>query len=670
MTQSGEMRRGWIEAWRRRVTARGASSRREVWLGAILLIGALSYLRGLANGFVSDDDVLIVTNYRLAQWSFLWKSLAHASTGSSYRYRPLLSIWFGLNYHLFGLWAPGWHALALAAHLAVVWLLYKVAARLAGDAWTGLAAALLFAVMPVNAESVAWVGGAGSLMAGGFELGALYLVMEKDEGERTRLGRWLGACALFAAALLSHEIAMSFPALVGAYALLLAHGEERKTDAPAWMRSRRLLRALVWMAPFALELSAYLVLRRLVLGFWTTDPLAAPNQAALKEVLLTEPWVIAAYLSMLVLPWWAGPAHRVMFIERAGALEFWGPLAALPALGVGFWLLTRKSPRRRLYLFCVLWMAMAITPVLDLAGLRKSGLVHDSYLYLASAGWCVLVGDLLARWQRRGATSRQMALGALAAAAAACAIALLHVQSYWHDDIAFFTHCVEVFPDAEALHGGLGIALGARGDLAGEKRELETAVGLDPSDGVARYQLGVVNVQLGSLSEGAKDIAESIRLMPHPAPESYVSLAQLQAMQGDQSRSEATLKYAEALPGGAKPVGLARADVMLWRRDGAQAETILRPLTARYADDPVVWRELGIALALQGRAEEALGDYRHALELDPGDSTARLLLAKTLHAMGRGDEALEQCSLLLAASPNDAQAQALMAEIKRSASPH
>ena len=69
------------------------------------------------------------------------------------------------------------------------------------------------------------------------------------------------------------------------------------------------------------------------------------------------------------------------------------PLAALATLGVGLQCAIRRHPHRRLYLFCAVWMGVTIAPVMDLKALPPQMLIQDRYLYLTSAGWCVMVGD-------------------------------------------------------------------------------------------------------------------------------------------------------------------------------------------------------------------------------------------------------------------------------------
>ncbi len=146
----------------------GRVKRRTPWAGretlfavGILIATFLAYLDTLALGFVFDDHVLIVTNDSIRSWryfptyftSHIW-SFRYPHLLANY-YRPLFLTWLRLNDALFGLHAWGWHLTSVLAHVAVTWLVYRLALRLTRDAWMAGVAALIFGLHPVHAEAVA-----------------------------------------------------------------------------------------------------------------------------------------------------------------------------------------------------------------------------------------------------------------------------------------------------------------------------------------------------------------------------------------------------------------------------------------------------------------------------------------------------------------------------------
>ncbi|MFZ0890516.1 MAG: hypothetical protein WA005_18905 [Candidatus Binataceae bacterium] len=395
-------------------------------LGAVLLVAALTYLRCLGNGFVFDDQNLIVHNSAIGQWSFLWKSLTRDEywfTNLGYvtrsRYRPLLLVWFWLNYHIFGLSPAGWHATAVAVHLVAVWMVFKVALRLTEDRQASLLAALLFALTPVHAQAVVWITALGVVFSTALGLAAFYLFTRRAEAWWRN---WSAALALCAGSLLSHDSALVFPGLVSLYSFLYETDGPRAAPGPmsVWARIRG---ALLSGAPFAIEVLLYLVVRWLVLGFVVTGSAHPPNSLSNAQAMLTLPGVLVTYLVMLAVPWLAGPDHRVLVVQSPTSAWFYLPVAGLVALGGVFLVALRNHPRRRLYLFCAGWVGVALLPMMDLKVLYQ--LVSDTYLYLPSVGWCVLLGDWVVRFapqERVRATRRLHGHGCTAGDLRGCAL--------------------------------------------------------------------------------------------------------------------------------------------------------------------------------------------------------------------------------------------------------
>ncbi|HVN64053.1 MAG TPA: hypothetical protein VMT58_05415, partial [Candidatus Binataceae bacterium] len=333
------------------------------WVAGAGLIAALTataivFCRSLENQFVFDDREMIVLNRYLGNWSFLLKSLvndswwfrdpAHLPQGSYYR--PIQDIWLWMNFHLFALNPTGWHLASLAVHLIVVWLVFRVASILAGDTKTGAAAALLFGLMPIHAEAVVWATAAPIPLAAAFELGALDSYL--------RGGRRAVSLALFAGALLSHESAVAFPLLIVAYALLFGPAQTQDGSYSASLRT-----ALAVAFPYLLETVAYLALRWWILGL-TVGPVRS-NRLSVLEAIWTFPSAIAAYGEIMTIPWFAGPAHGLEIVRSAGGPGFFVPAIAIAGLCAAIVFLLNASPRSRLYLFCAVWILIAIAPALN-----------------------------------------------------------------------------------------------------------------------------------------------------------------------------------------------------------------------------------------------------------------------------------------------------------------
>src|SRR5260370_25676048 len=109
--------------------------------GVPLLLTLAAYLPSLHNGFVYDDRYMVAGNPFIGEWSFIWKSFTHdlswfadpSSLPPSFYYLPFEDAWLALNYHLFGLNPPGWHATMIVVQLVGVYLVYRLAQQLTPD---------------------------------------------------------------------------------------------------------------------------------------------------------------------------------------------------------------------------------------------------------------------------------------------------------------------------------------------------------------------------------------------------------------------------------------------------------------------------------------------------------------------------------------------------------
>ncbi len=647
---------------------------RSQWLalGSILAITALVYLRSLGNGFVSDDRFMTEGNPHIGEWSFLWKSLIseewwfRATPGS--RYKPLVDIWFGLDYHIFGLNPPGWHATSIAVHLIAVWLVFEIAARLTRDRQTGLLAALVFALLPVHTAAVAWISAISLLLGAVFEFAAFYAFITRDVAPRRNL---ILALTLYAAALGSHESAVAFPALVGLYVFFFESrrptASDSRTAGELW---QQLQLTLMRTAPFLAEALLYMVVRRLVLGFFVLHTVSGSTT----QTLLTIPRVLMTYLLVLPALSTAGFAHRqlmvtdpqqAIFVTSAFSPDFWVPVLALATLAAGFVFLVRRSGRRGLYLFCAGWILIAIAPLLNLKGIVHEMFVQDDYLYLASLGWCVMFADFVIHAARRWAGARQrLVWGGAAVLLALYAVTVWSAQGLWHDNGALFARCVKVFPEAVSCHSALGAFYKLNGNLTLAEREFSEAIRLDPeASAYSLFHLGGTHAMQGKYAQASDEMARAIGQTGGAGIADYLILARTADLAGELDRVEKALNAIEALPGGREEAALARAEMKIAHNDPAGAETILQGLTASNPADDEVWSTLGLALLSQKRYEQALSAYQRAAKLSPNDNLPHFFLAKIFHLMGRDQEALAQCRLALALEPNDGMTKALMAQI-------
>ncbi len=230
--------------------------------GAALVVAAVAVLgnvTALESDFLGDDfgyvrlfhDKPLLTFWRLGDVSEgIWGQPLD-------ELRPVFALSFKLGLLLHGPSARGFLADNLALHALCSLLLFALVRRLApGRVRPALLAGLVFALLPVHAEPLAWITGKVDSLPTLFYLATLLLFVYWRGGAGRRA--YAGALGLYAVGVFSKEILVTLPAVLLAFDLLLA----RPRAELAWRR--RLLALAAVHAPFACVAAGFLGLRRLV----------------------------------------------------------------------------------------------------------------------------------------------------------------------------------------------------------------------------------------------------------------------------------------------------------------------------------------------------------------------------------------------------------------------
>jgi hypothetical protein len=241
------------------------------------------------------------------------------------------------------------HLMNVALHAANGLLALAVARVVAGlELTTATLAALLFVVLPIQAESVAWVTGRVDSMPAFFYMTAflLYVLWRQREGSKLY---WASVAAFFIALFTKQNAITLGPALV-LYDVLLA----RRPLRVSWDWLRPFL-------PFIVLTLGYLALRYVLFG------------EVARESQLTES-NLEYFASLLV-----RHVRRMVF----GAVSHGSPLLAAVA-GLLVAALLWAAPR--VTTFFLMWWVLCVAPVVVAA--------YESprHIYLASVAWAILLG--------------------------------------------------------------------------------------------------------------------------------------------------------------------------------------------------------------------------------------------------------------------------------------
>jgi tetratricopeptide (TPR) repeat protein len=516
--------------------------------GLALLLAVASYWPALEYGFIYDDTQQIVENPALKSWSYLrqyfaanvWEGVFPGGGGDYYR--PLFLLWLRLNYILFKGAPWGWHLTSLLAHMAATGMFFLVVRRWTGDGVVAGWGALLFSVHPIHIEAVAWVSAVPEVLFTVAGLGAIYsYVRWRREQRRVLL---LVSVMLYGIALFTKETAIVVWPMIAACDWWL------ERDCRLGVRPTSVLATVKKQVPFALVTAVYIgqrlhALRGLVGGEATFT---------VGEGLRIAPSLVWFYLRRLVIPSGLSPIYSDSRTVSIAAPQFYLPLIAVCAVAVGLFLWGRKS---RAAAFSGLLLGISLLPpLIGVWVFRRHDLAHDRYLYLPSAGGCMLLALALRTATHCGKSPAAMKvrwLGHLTIVAAVLglAFAVRAQEPPYRNNLALFTRAVQISPDNAMAWGLLGEELMTLGRYPEGIAAFHRAHASEPDEFLTNYRLGAAYYLLQDMASAEGFFQRAVNSYREREVISYhyalYRLGLSQYAQGKMSVAEATLRRAVEL---------------------------------------------------------------------------------------------------------------------------
>jgi hypothetical protein len=337
-----------------------------------------------------------------------------------------------------------YHTGSLILHLVSVLLVFAILRLLSENVWASLGGAMLYALHPVQVESVAWASGAKDLLCGLLSLCAIYQYILFARSELAGRRRWSHyACGGFALllAMLSKPSAMVVPVLVAAVDLFILRRPWRKVALSA--------------AGWGLLVLPLAIVARLVQTVYAVAPVAWWRRPAVAAD------AVVFYLGKLVWPVALSADYGrrpAIVLSNWGGL--WALLAVVIATGLAIWIWRSRIARPWVAGAAVIFVA-ALGPVLGLTPFmfQYTSTVADHYLYLAMFGPALLATWALVRYR-----SRALAGGCIVALAA-LGIRSHGQLTHWHDDQAVWQHTLAVCPDSFVAPTNLAACLGREANV-------------------------------------------------------------------------------------------------------------------------------------------------------------------------------------------------------------
>lgn len=581
-----------------------------VVLGLLVAVGLIYAQTGRFEFICYDDFDYISKNPQVlsglsaenAAWAF-------GFDGPS-QWHPLTWLSHQLDCEFWGKNPRGHHLTNAAIHAASAVLLFWSLGKLTGMFWPSAFVAMVFAVHPVNVESVAWMAQRKNLLSGMFGILTLgcYAIYARRGGWKS----YLAVAASLTLGLLSKPMVVTVPCVLLLLDLwplgrvrISEHGPGGKfVHSGGSVLPARATRPRSW---------TFLVLEKLPLLALCVASIACTmacrptqNLVAWREevVPLSYQWLqvpisYASYLRRVL--WPATVSLGTVQTSYTDISGLWVPAVGTAGiLAAVSWIAWRWRTRTPEVLVGWLWFLGTLVPVI---GIWQTGAqqVASRYLYLPLVGLAVgLTWLVRGEWIRRGWRTAWLACPATIIIGAFAAKSHSETE-YWQDSVTLFGHVLDEVGDDHVAHLSLGIELQRRGKL-----------------------------------DDAYEHFEAAHRMAPEAPQDRHHLAAILMLLAQEDLKEQRFDQAEGR--------LARAE----------------ELEPELADIQETW---GMLLASRGKAQNAIERFQRAIELDPKLPGAHYNLGNVLSALGRDEEAMRSYQESLALKPDHAEAHSNLAQV-------
>ena len=318
-------------------------------------------------------------------------------------YRPLLEIFYRLEYRLWGFHAAGFHLVNLLIHMANGLLLLALLRRLQFNQWLAFGVSLIFLIHPVQSEAVACVAGISNLLMATFVLLTIYFYVRE---------KYVLSLFILMGALLTKEQVVMTPLLLilvdwyrktlSFQHVLSGNLEVARTRSP--INTFGDDRWRLWLI-FAIATLVFLWLRSTISGaHLLEDILQFPGELRLR--LLAIPRTLLMYLRLVVAP------YDLHYYRNTDILQpnVWGFIGlGLLIIGLIWFVKFKNLSDKRAIIFGGAWFVLTLLPVLNVVPLINEYsfiLTAEHFLYLPMVGVVVVIMTVIpACFKRESRTS-------------------------------------------------------------------------------------------------------------------------------------------------------------------------------------------------------------------------------------------------------------------------
>jgi tetratricopeptide (TPR) repeat protein len=548
----------------------------------ITALVVIAYLPTFSGEFILDDNPLIKNNFFIKNLHPISSYLIQedgivdrkdmGSFHSGY-YRPLINLTYSIDYKLWGMNAPGFRTTNLILHLFCCFFLFKLIVLILKDQQPAFWITLLFALHPINTESVSWVISRNNIMVTLFILLSFYYYI--IWWEKNNYIAWIVSIMAFFCALFSKEFGIMLLPIFFLYHRVL------------YREKQDLFKELSSYLPFIGALILYFFLRKNVTGAFLTPF----DMTKLLSSTYFVPYLILWNMKLIFFP---SNLHFI-YMDYPSSMIQWQAVLSIVLflfLVIFIWIY-RKN---KILLFAILSFMFFIFPVLNIIPSASSliTLVAMRWLYLPMAFVCIgmasIIGKAMVRWKTITISTLIVLISYFGL--------YTHIlnKNLWHDEEVFFQQEVLGFKN-DFFAADFAEKLFENGNY--QEAEKYFRIALD------RYPFQVYHY-----------INYSALLIETGRPEIAIKILQ-------EAKSFSMTSHSRGEWHNNMGMALSRSD------NESEGLRHFKKAVIFASDEPQFWANLGNAYGLMGDLKDCLDVLEKGMKIIPDSVMIRINLAKT-----------------------------------------
>jgi protein O-mannosyl-transferase len=570
--------------------------------------------------FINYDDDIYITNNLNVQTGFTSESLEWAITNFiTGNWSPV--IWFShmLDYQLYGLQPKGHHFTSLSFHISNSLLLFFVIFRMTGGIWKSSFVATMFALHPLNVESVAWAAERKNVLSTFFMF--LTMLSYIRYADKPTFKRYCLVFLFFSLGLMTKPMLVTLPfvlLLLDYWPLARLNFDHNTYDLSISEKYPSKYSLVLEKIPLFLISVAISIVT-----FIAQKSSGAMNFTENLTFALRLSNAMVSYLEYLEKMFWP---HKlsIFYPHPVTALSLWqGIFCGLSLLAITI-ISIRLIRRAPYFIVGWFWFLGTMVPVSGIVQVGGQSMA-DRYAYIPIIGIFIIIAwgvpELISKWRHK-----EKVLPISAGIIVFIFMILTWKQvSYWKNSITIFNHSIRVtdnkYPGFALVYNNLGLSQLANNNNDDAIFNFKRAIMLNPKFPAAYSNLGNVMVSEGMYDEAISLYITSIKIKPDYA-DAYNNLGNALHAKG---------KYEQAI--------LVFNNAIKIKSDFYQA-----------------YNNLGNALLAERMYEEAISMYKFSIKLNPDYSEAHYNLGNALSAITMNVEAVSHYKAAIKINPEHALA--------------